>query len=98
MKRNNQRAPFSNIIGQFYNIPSQIPLTNGYIIPAGTRVFIHTTTFLPSGEESVTIVFPMQIGGTCVAGSIVVNASTLMFNAPGGGGVQTAAPTSRFKK
>ncbi|WP_339309713.1 hypothetical protein NZ043_27165 [Paenibacillus sp. FSL k6-2145] len=93
MKRNNQRAPFSNIIGQFYTIPSPIPLTNGYTIPAGTRVFIHTSIFLTSGEESVTIVFPMQAGGACVAGSTVVNASTLMFNNPGSG-VQTV----RFKK
>ncbi|QDY85959.1 hypothetical protein FQU75_22920 [Paenibacillus polymyxa] len=96
MKRNYSndlhRAPFSNIIGQFYPIPNQIPLTNGYTIPAGTRVFIHTTTFLPSGEESVTIVFPMQVGGNCIAGSTIVNASSLMTGAPGG--VQTV----RYKK
>ncbi|MCY9516025.1 hypothetical protein [Paenibacillus apiarius] len=72
------RAPFSNLIGQFYTIANPIPLMNGYVIPQSTRVFIHTVTYLPSGEESVTIVFPMQSGGTCVSGATKVNASQLL--------------------
>lgn len=89
--RNNSRsiarAPFSNIIGTTYPIPNSISLTNGYTIPASTRVFIHAVRYLSSGEEAVTIVFPMTSGSICIIGYTEVTASSL---SSGAGDVHTA--------
>ncbi|MFT8323547.1 MAG: hypothetical protein ABF649_22060 [Bacillus sp. (in: firmicutes)] len=81
------RVDFSALIGTFFTIPKAITLPTGAILPANTRVFIHTVTFLPSGEQSVTIVFPMQQGGVCIAGSTTLNASQIS-----GSPVQTFRP------
>jgi len=81
------RVDFSGLIGTFFTIPKAITLPTGGTLPANTRVFIHAVTFLPSGEQSVTIVFPMQKGGACIAGSTTLNESQLS-----GSPVQTFRP------
>lgn len=84
---NQYRVPsFSNLIGNFYTTNSPITLMNGYTIPVSTRVFIHRVTFnQSSGEEMVTIVFPMQVGGNCIVGSVQLSSSILSGGATSGG-------------
>ncbi|MCY8934728.1 hypothetical protein MOE21_19410 [Bacillus atrophaeus] len=45
--------------------------------------------FTPAGQELVTIVFPLGVGGNCITGSAQVSASQLGGPLGGPGGVQT---------
>jgi len=74
----NYRQQFQNLIGQLFTVPKAFTLVNGQIIQAGTRVFIHRVTFSPqSGQELVTIAFPLGIGGNAVIGVTEVPGSQL---------------------
>ncbi|AQS45361.1 hypothetical protein ABEY01_14225 [Bacillus velezensis] len=75
---------FEGLIGQFHTLLFNLTLPNGRLLTAGTRVFIHRSEYTPAGQEFVTIVFPLSIGGNCIAGSAVVSASQLTP-----GGIQT---------
>lgn len=78
------RQPFEQLVGQFYTLPTHLTLPNGEVLHRRTRVFIHRVRFSPAGQQMVTIVFPSDIGGNCIAGSAQVSADQLR----GGQGVQ----------
>ncbi|AMA53752.1 MULTISPECIES: hypothetical protein [Bacillus] len=75
---------FEGLVGTFISIPGNLTLPNGQVLAAGTRVFIHRSSFTQAGQELVTIVFPLGVGGNCVAGSAQVSASQLGAGPQGG--------------
>lgn len=72
-----RQQQFQNLVGQLFTIPQSVTLANGQTLQSGTRVFIHRVTFTPSGQEMVTIVFPLGIGGNPVVGLTQVSGSQL---------------------
>ncbi|MCY8464409.1 hypothetical protein P8907_11045 [Bacillus atrophaeus] len=84
-----ENRAFEGLVGQFITIPANLTLPNGQVLPSGTRVFIHRVNFTPAGQELVTIVFPLGVGGNCISGSAQVSASQLGGPLGGPGGVQT---------
>ncbi|MCA1048128.1 hypothetical protein [Bacillus toyonensis] len=72
--QNTFRTDFSTKIGQFFTVPQTIPdVGAGIEIYAGTRVFIHKIT----SSGLVTIVAPIEGGGTCRAISANVSPEAL---------------------
>lgn len=74
---NDPRQQFQNLVGQLFTIPQPVTLPNGQTLPANTRVFIHRVTFTQAGQEMVTIVFPLGVGGNAVIGVTQVSGTQL---------------------
>lgn len=64
---NYDNRAFADKIGKYHTLtkPLSLPEYN-YTIPANTRIFIHNVAITNTGQELVTIVAPIQKGGSLV--------------------------------
>ncbi|MDZ4621726.1 NADH:ubiquinone oxidoreductase [Bacillus cereus] len=62
----NNRA-FADKIGKYHTLTKALSLPEyNYTIPTNTRIFIHNVAITSTGQELVTIVAPIQKGGSLV--------------------------------
>ncbi|WP_086415182.1 hypothetical protein, partial [Bacillus thuringiensis] len=64
---NYDNRAFADKIGKYHTLTKALSLPEyNYTIPANTRIFIHNVAITSTGQELVTIVAPIQKGGSLV--------------------------------
>ncbi|MFK4014708.1 hypothetical protein [Bacillus cereus] len=64
---NYDNRAFADKIGKYHTLTKALSLPEyNYTIPANTRIFIHNVAITNTGQELVTIVAPIQKGGSLV--------------------------------